>query len=49
MNNHNENPVFPINLYIFKEHTCQSFLKILDSLPNEEKTFNNRKILYFQT
>ena len=38
MSNNNENPVFPIDIYIFKEHTCQSFIKILDSLPNQEKT-----------
>ena len=38
MSNHDENPVFPIDVNIFKEHTCQSFLKILDSLPDKEKT-----------
>ena len=38
MSNHDENPVYPIDVNIFKEHTCQSFLKILDSLPDKEKT-----------
>ena len=38
MNNRDENPVYPIDINIFKEHTCQSFLTILDSLPNKEKT-----------
>ena len=48
MNNHNENPVFPINLYIFKEHTCQSFLKILNSLPDKEKTLIIEKSCIFK-
>jgi hypothetical protein len=34
----NENPVDPIELSLFKEHTCQSLLNILDGMPNEEKT-----------
>ena len=38
MSSHDENPVFPIDVNIFKEHTSQSFLKILDSLPDKEKT-----------
>ena len=38
MNNRDENPVYPIDINIFKEHTCQSFLTILDLLPNKEKT-----------
>ena len=37
MNNRDENPVYPIDINIFKEHTCQSFLTILDLLPNKEK------------
>ena len=48
MNNHNENPVFPINLSIFKEHTCQSFLKILNSLPDKEKTLIIEKSCIFK-
>ena len=48
MNNHNENPVFPINLYIFKEHTCQSFLKILNSLLDKEKTLIIEKSCIFK-
>lgn len=38
MDYQNNNPVDPIELSIFKEHTCQSFLNILDNLPKEEKT-----------
>ena len=38
MNIYDENPVSPIDIYVFKEHTCQSFLKILDKMPNKEKT-----------
>lgn len=38
MDYQNDNPVDPIDISLFKEHTCQSLLKILDSLPNEEKT-----------
>ena len=34
----NENPVDPIELSLFKEHTCQSLLNILDNMPKEEKT-----------
>lgn len=38
MDYQNENPVEPIDLYLFKEHTCQSLLNILDNMPKEEKT-----------
>ena len=38
MDYHNKNLVEPIELSLFKEHTCQSLLKILDSMPKEEKT-----------
>ncbi len=38
MNYQNDNPVDPIELSLFKEHTCQSLLNILDNLPKEEKT-----------
>ena len=38
MSNHDENPVYPIDVNIFKEHTSLSFLKILDSLPDKERT-----------
>ena len=48
MNIQDENPIFPIDLYIFKEHTCQSFLKILDSLPNKEKTLIIEKSCIFK-
>ena len=48
MSNNNENPVFPIDIYIFKEHTCQSFIKILDSLPNQEKTLIIEKSCIFK-
>ena len=34
----NDNLVEPIELSLFKEHTCQSLLKILDDLPKEEKS-----------
>ena len=34
----NDNPVDPIELSLFKEHTCQSLLNILDNMPKEEKT-----------
>ena len=34
----NDNLVEPIELSLFKEHTCQSLLNILDNLPKEEKT-----------
>ena len=33
-----ENPIFPIDLSIFKDQIRQSFLSILDSLPKVEKT-----------
>ena len=48
MNIHDENPVYPIDVYIFKEHTCQSFLKILDSLSNKEKTLIIEKSCIFK-
>ena len=48
MNIYDENPVSPIDIYVFKEHTCQSFLKILDSLPNEEKTLIIEKSCIFK-
>ena len=48
MNIQDENPIFPIDLYIFKEHTCQSFLKILDSLPDKEKTLIIEKSCIFK-
>ena len=48
MNIQDENSIFPIDLYIFKEHTCQSFLKILDSLPNKEKTLIIEKSCIFK-
>ena len=38
MDYQNENPVDPLELSLFKEHTRQSLLKILDSMPKEEKT-----------
>ena len=48
MSNHDENPVYPIDVNIFKEHTCQSFIKILDSLPNQEKTLIIEKSCIFK-
>ena len=48
MNINDENPVSPIDIYVFKEHTCQSFLKILDSLPNKEKTLIIEKSCIFK-
>ena len=38
MDYQNDNPVDPIELSIFKEHTCQFLLNILDNMPKEEKT-----------
>ena len=38
MDYQNENPVDALELSLFKEHTRQSLLKILDSMPKEEKT-----------
>ena len=38
MDYQNENPVDPLELSLFKEHTRQSLLKILDNMPKEEKT-----------
>ena len=37
MDNQENNPVKPIDLSIFKEHTCQSFLNILDQMLKEDK------------
>ena len=48
MNIHDENPVSPIDIYVFKEHTCQSFLKILDKMPNKEKTLIIEKTCIFK-
>ena len=48
MSINNENPVFPIDINIFKEHTCQSFLKILDSLSDKEKTLIIEKSCIFK-
>ena len=49
-----ENPVDPIELSIFKEHTENNFLNILDSLPNGEKRLVYEesclsKLLFFTT
>ena len=49
-----ENPVDPIELSIFKEHTENNFLTILDSLPNGEKRLVYEesclsKLLFFTT
>ena len=38
MDYQNDNPVEPIDLSLFKEHTCQSLLNILDEMKKEEKT-----------
>ena len=38
MDYHIDNPVDPIELSLFKEHTCQFLLNLLDDLPKEEKT-----------
>ena len=48
MNIYDENPVSPIDIYVFKEHTCQSFLKILDKMPNKEKTLIIEKSCIFK-
>ena len=38
MDYHIDNPVDPIEISLFKEHTCQYLLNLLDNLPKEEKT-----------
>ena len=38
MDYHIDNPIDPIELSLFKEHTCQFLLNLLDDLPKEEKT-----------
>ena len=36
-NQQNENPMYPIDLTIFKDHINQNFMNILDSMPDTEK------------
>ena len=45
MNNSNNNPVEPSDLFIFKEHTAQRLLNILDKMPKYEKTLVLEKSL----
>ena len=40
-----ENPIYPIDLSIFKDQTRQSLLNILDTLPAVEKTLILEKAL----